>query len=153
MKFASISYHWKKLLSWGNPEKRRGFCIPFYGSLQCLIAKIMLVTRTGLFPENSDVTRIWRMTCLWWRVIWGLTPYGISFHVGSQQRDIGQWNDAIAKAKWLLPDLPATVWTLCMKMQSTSCLFHLKPATRCTGFLPARTLPRMHLLRSTVFRR
>ena len=27
----------------------------------------------------------------------GLTPYGISFHVGSQQRDIGQWNDAIAK--------------------------------------------------------
>lgn len=29
----------------------------------------------------------------------GLTPYGISFHVGSQQRDIGQWNDAIAKAK------------------------------------------------------
>ena len=31
----------------------------------------------------------------------GLTPYGISFHVGSQQRDIGAWNDAIAKAKYL----------------------------------------------------
>jgi ornithine decarboxylase len=27
----------------------------------------------------------------------GLVPYGISFHVGSQQRDIGQWDDAIAK--------------------------------------------------------
>ena len=27
--------------------KQSIFCIPFYGSLQCLIAKIMLVTRTG----------------------------------------------------------------------------------------------------------
>ncbi|MCR4627018.1 MAG: type III PLP-dependent enzyme [Treponema sp.] len=35
----------------------------------------------------------------------GLTPYGISFHVGSQQRDIGQWNDAIAKAKYLFNSL------------------------------------------------
>ncbi|MCR5253271.1 MAG: type III PLP-dependent enzyme [Treponema sp.] len=35
----------------------------------------------------------------------GLTPYGISFHVGSQQRDIGQWNDAIAKAKYLFTSL------------------------------------------------
>ncbi len=35
----------------------------------------------------------------------GLTPYGISFHVGSQQRDIGQWNDAIAKAKYLFESL------------------------------------------------
>ena len=31
----------------------------------------------------------------------GLTPYGVSFHVGSQQRDIGAWDDAIAKAKYL----------------------------------------------------
>jgi ornithine decarboxylase len=31
----------------------------------------------------------------------GLMPYGISFHVGSQQRDIGQWDDAIAKTKYL----------------------------------------------------
>jgi ornithine decarboxylase len=34
-----------------------------------------------------------------------LTPYGISFHVGSQQRDIGQWNDAIAKTKYLMTSL------------------------------------------------
>jgi len=31
----------------------------------------------------------------------GLIPYGISFHVGSQQRDIGQWDDAIARCKYL----------------------------------------------------
>jgi ornithine decarboxylase len=35
----------------------------------------------------------------------GLTPYGISFHVGSQQRDIGQWDDAIAKTKYLFSSL------------------------------------------------
>lgn len=35
----------------------------------------------------------------------GLTPFGISFHVGSQQRDIGQWNDAIAKTKYLFNSL------------------------------------------------
>ena len=35
----------------------------------------------------------------------GLTPYGISFHVGSQQRDIGVWNDAIAKTKYLFNSL------------------------------------------------
>ncbi len=35
----------------------------------------------------------------------GLIPYGISFHVGSQQRDIGQWNDAIAKTKYLFQSL------------------------------------------------
>jgi ornithine decarboxylase len=29
----------------------------------------------------------------------GLTPYGVSFHVGSQQRDIGAWDAAIAKVK------------------------------------------------------
>ncbi|MDR3167774.1 MAG: type III PLP-dependent enzyme [Treponema sp.] len=35
----------------------------------------------------------------------GLVPYGISFHVGSQQRDIGQWDDAIAKTKYLFSTL------------------------------------------------
>ncbi|AGT44003.1 type III PLP-dependent enzyme [Treponema pedis] len=35
----------------------------------------------------------------------GLIPYGISFHVGSQQRDIGQWNDALAKTKYLIASL------------------------------------------------
>ena len=34
-----------------------------------------------------------------------LIPYGISFHVGSQQRDIGQWDDAIAKTKYLMSSL------------------------------------------------
>jgi ornithine decarboxylase len=29
----------------------------------------------------------------------GLEPYGVSFHVGSQQRDIGTWDGAIAKVK------------------------------------------------------
>ena len=31
----------------------------------------------------------------------GLVPWGISFHVGSQQRDIGQWDEAIAKTNYL----------------------------------------------------
>jgi ornithine decarboxylase len=35
----------------------------------------------------------------------GLTPCGISFHVGSQQRDIGVWDDAIAKTKYLFTSL------------------------------------------------
>ncbi len=35
----------------------------------------------------------------------GLVPYGISFHVGSQQRDIGQWDDAISRVKYLFSTL------------------------------------------------
>ncbi len=35
----------------------------------------------------------------------GLIPYGISFHVGSQQREIGQWDNAIAKCKYLFDAL------------------------------------------------
>lgn len=31
----------------------------------------------------------------------GLVPWGLSFHVGSQQRDIGQYDDGIARAKYL----------------------------------------------------
>ena len=31
----------------------------------------------------------------------GLIPYGISFHVGSQQRDVGQWDSAISQCKYL----------------------------------------------------
>ncbi|HPE20614.1 MAG TPA: type III PLP-dependent enzyme [Candidatus Mcinerneyibacteriales bacterium] len=30
-----------------------------------------------------------------------VTPYGISFHVGSQQRDIGQWDNAISQCYYL----------------------------------------------------
>ena len=36
-----------------------------------------------------------------------LTPYGISFHVGSQQRDIGQWDGAIKQARYLFESLKA----------------------------------------------
>jgi ornithine decarboxylase len=35
----------------------------------------------------------------------GLDPYGVSFHVGSQQRDIGAWDSAIAKAKFIFERL------------------------------------------------
>ena len=31
----------------------------------------------------------------------GLIPYGVSFHVGSQQIDVAAWDDAIAKVKYL----------------------------------------------------
>ncbi len=31
----------------------------------------------------------------------GLIPYGVSFHVGSQQRSIGSWDNAISKARYL----------------------------------------------------
>ncbi|MFA5009391.1 MAG: type III PLP-dependent enzyme [Candidatus Paceibacterota bacterium] len=34
-----------------------------------------------------------------------LMPYGLSFHVGSQQRDIGQWDNAIAQCKYLFDSL------------------------------------------------
>lgn len=37
----------------------------------------------------------------------GLVPYGISFHVGSQQRDIGEWDDAIARTKMIFDALAA----------------------------------------------
>ena len=35
----------------------------------------------------------------------GLVPYGLSFHVGSQQRDIGAWDSAIAKVKGIFERL------------------------------------------------
>lgn len=31
----------------------------------------------------------------------GLNPYGISFHVGSQQKDVGVWDDALSKVKYM----------------------------------------------------
>jgi len=34
-----------------------------------------------------------------------LCPYGISFHVGSQQRDIRQWNEALQKTKFIFETL------------------------------------------------
>ncbi len=35
----------------------------------------------------------------------GLDPYGVSFHVGSQQRDVGEWDVAVGRAAMLFPDL------------------------------------------------
>ncbi|MGL4836630.1 MAG: type III PLP-dependent enzyme, partial [Shewanella sp.] len=35
----------------------------------------------------------------------GLEPYGISFHVGSQQRDIGAWDSALGKVKGIFDRL------------------------------------------------
>jgi len=37
----------------------------------------------------------------------GLIPYGVSFHVGSQQRDIGAWDAAIGKVKNIFERLQA----------------------------------------------
>lgn len=34
-----------------------------------------------------------------------VVPYGLSFHVGSQQRDIGQWDNAIAQCRYLFSSL------------------------------------------------
>lgn len=34
-----------------------------------------------------------------------LEPYGVSFHVGSQQRDIGTWDEALAKVRFLFRSL------------------------------------------------
>lgn len=31
----------------------------------------------------------------------GLEPYGISFHVGSQQKDVAAWDDALSKVKYM----------------------------------------------------
>lgn len=38
----------------------------------------------------------------------GLIPYGLSFHVGSQQREIGQWDAAIAQCKYLFDAVKAS---------------------------------------------
>src|SRR3546814_17608389 len=35
----------------------------------------------------------------------GLEPYGVSFHVGSQQRDLGQWDAAVGRTAMLFTEL------------------------------------------------
>ncbi len=35
----------------------------------------------------------------------GLDPFGLSFHVGSQQRDVGQWDGAVARTAMLFTNL------------------------------------------------
>lgn len=37
----------------------------------------------------------------------GLDAYGVSFHVGSQQRDVGEWDVAVGRAAMLFTDLAA----------------------------------------------
>jgi ornithine decarboxylase len=37
----------------------------------------------------------------------GVVPHGVSFHVGSQQRDPGQWDHAIAQAAWVFRECEA----------------------------------------------
>ncbi len=37
----------------------------------------------------------------------GLIPYGISFHVGSQQRDVGQWDNAVSQCRYLFDSVKA----------------------------------------------
>lgn len=44
----------------------------------------------------------------------GVVPYGVSFHVGSQQRDPGQWDAALAATARLFDDLEAEGVTLKM---------------------------------------
>ncbi|MEI6875491.1 MAG: type III PLP-dependent enzyme, partial [Spirochaetota bacterium] len=45
------------------------------------------------FGSHPDLARQLIKTC----VRFGLVPYGISFHPGSQQRDIGQWSTALTQ--------------------------------------------------------
>lgn len=37
----------------------------------------------------------------------GVVPYGVSFHVGSQQKDPQAWDDAIAQAAWIFQECEA----------------------------------------------
>lgn len=43
-----------------------------------------------------------------------VVPYGVSFHVGSQQRDPGQWDTAVAEAAWLFHECEVNGVTLSM---------------------------------------
>jgi ornithine decarboxylase len=61
----------------------------------------------------------------------GLEPYGLSFHVGSQQRDIGAWDAAIAKVKVIFERL------------SEEDNIHLKMINMGGGF-PANYINRTH---------
>ncbi len=58
----------------------------------------------------------------------GLDPYGIAFHVGSQQRDIGQWDAAIALVKYLFDSLRADGIALrCINLGGGFPAHYLKP--------------------------
>jgi ornithine decarboxylase len=55
------------------------------------------------FGAHSDVVYSMILRC----AEMGLEPYGLSFHVGSQQRDIGQWDDAISRCHHLFESVAA----------------------------------------------
>ena len=46
----------------------------------------------------------------------GLVPYGLSFHVGSQQMEIGQWDTAISQCKYLFDSLKTSDEKIELKM-------------------------------------
>lgn len=111
-------------LSYGNTIKKRGDIAYFYAkgvrmfatdsendllniAAEAPQAKVffrILTEGTGAdwplsrkFGSHSDIT----FYLILQAVELGLIPYGLSFHVGSQQRDIGQWDDAVARCKYL----------------------------------------------------
>lgn len=58
----------------------------------------------------------------------GLDPYGIAFHVGSQQRDIGQWDGAIALVRYLFDALKAEgIQLRCINLGGGFPAHYLKP--------------------------
>ena len=58
----------------------------------------------------------------------GLDPYGIAFHVGSQQRDIGQWDGAIAHVKYLFDALKSDdIQLRCINLGGGFPAHYLKP--------------------------
>ncbi len=58
----------------------------------------------------------------------GLEPYGIAFHVGSQQRDIGQWDSAIALVRYLFDALKADgIQLRCINLGGGFPAHYLKP--------------------------
>lgn len=59
--------------------------------VECDGAEWPLSRKFGCAPEMAvDLLRKARL--------FGLDPYGVSFHVGSQQTDLGQWDNAIGRA-------------------------------------------------------
>jgi ornithine decarboxylase len=55
----------------------------------------------GHYRVSLVAIQIWRLTCLVQAKLLGLMPYGISFHVGSQQKDIAVWDAALSKVKYM----------------------------------------------------
>ena len=70
----------------------------------------------------------------------GLDPYGVSFHVGSQQRDIGQWDNAIALVKYLFDALKKdSIRLRCINLGGGFPAQYLKPAEGMPAYTQAIT--------------